>query len=100
MLVLSSEKRQREKLSYEKKANLRAQTQLPTSLGTNFPERSVTLIFIFPERALTRTFICNFNSNDHQSTDRQVFNEKQSKKKNVIVGYSKTTEAFLYFFKY
>ena len=97
---LSSEKRQPEKLSYEKKANLRAQTQLPTSMRNNFLERSCIFIFIFPERALTLAFTCNFNSYGHQSTDIQVYNERRSNKQNVPVGNSKTTVVFLYYFKY
>ena len=42
----------------------------------------------------------NFNSNGHLSTDIQVYNERQSNQKNIIVGKTKTTVAFLYFCKY
>ena len=98
MLVSSSEKRQREKLSYERKANLRAQIQLPTSMRTNFPEKSLTHIYI--SRESIDTYVYTFTRNDHQGTDIQVYIERQSNEQNVIVGNSKTTAAFLYFLRY
>ena len=102
MLALSSEKRQREKLPYERKANLKAQTLLPTSIKTNFHFHSIifirSLTHISPERALIHIYLCNFNSIGHQSTDIQFYNEWYSKKQNVIAGNSKKTRAFLYFF--
>ena len=102
MFVLSSKKGKVRKypIKGKRKANLRAQTHLPTSIRTNFSERSFTLKFIFPGGALTLIFTCNSNSNGHQSTDRQVYNERQSNKQNVTVGNSKTAMTFLYFFKY
>ena len=41
----------------------------------NFPQRSSALICIFPGRAVTLLFTRNFNSNGHQSTDIQVYDE-------------------------
>ena len=66
-------------------------------MTTNFPQRSSTLTFIFPGKALALMFTCSFNRNGHQSTDIQGYNERQSIKKNELLAIQKLLWLFYIF---
>ena len=75
------------KLSYERKLKLWVQTQLPTTVRTNFSINTIN------------TYLPKISPvMNNKSTDRQVYNESKQQSGNLLVYHSKTTVVYYYYF--